>query len=231
MSCFIKVSRLLSTAIFTLPLIRIFLPMIKKPILIGISGPSCSGKTCLADHLIDLLPGRGNSILSIDSYYRDLTKVDEVERLNWNFDSPSSLDRALLEYHVRELVEGRAIIRPVYLFPSHTRAPEGVRVTPGDHVIVEGLFAFYWAEIRKSMGVRVFIEADDSVCRSRRFERDIRERGCTMSELVRQYEEEVLPCYTRLIQPTRQYAHLILDGSDPPVQLAQSVMDYINSMR
>ncbi len=203
----------------------------EKPILIGISGPSCSGKTTLAEHLIGMLPGKNNSIISVDSYYRDLTKVNEKERSIWNFDLPQALDSILLEKHTHNLAEGRSILKPVYLFPSHTRAPEGVLIESGSFVILEGLFALYWKSIRNLMTVKIFLDAPDQTCRKRRFERDIRERGCTLDELISQYEEQVLPCYEKYILPTQQYAHLILDGSQPASLLSSSVMNLIERLR
>ncbi len=185
-----------------------------KPYIIGISGPSCAGKSALAHALAAQLPGSTASV-PVDSYYRDLTTVSLRERADWNFDLPVAFDLELLVEQTVAIARGEPILKPIYLFPHHRRASHGERIEPGRFVIIEGLFAFYWREIRDLMHTRVFVDAPDEVCFARRVERDIRERGCSRSEVIRQYEQQVRPCYRRFIAPTRRFADLVVDGTSP----------------
>ncbi len=114
--------------------------------------------------------------------------------------------------HLRSLSAGRPIVRPVYLFPEHVRAPRGEPVQPTPCVIIEGLFALYWEEVRGLLHTRVFVELDDAVCLARRLDRDTRERGRTAASGRAQYETTVRPMYERHVQPTQRHADVVVGG-------------------
>ena len=185
-----------------------------RPRLIGIAGPSCSGKTTLARCLADALPGR-STLLSLDSYYRDFANLPSREKARFNFDAPEALDLDLLAQNLEALARGEAVEKPVYLFPTHSRAPQGERVKPGDHVIVEGLFALYWERSRRLYQVCIFVEAGDQLCLERRLERDTTERGRTHQSILEQYEKQVRPMSARHVRPTTRFADLVLRGDAP----------------
>lgn len=192
-----------------------------KPRLIGIAGPSCSGKTTLARRLTDALSGR-NILLSLDSYYRDFASLPPQQKARFNFDAPEALDLDLLAQNLEALARGEAVEKPVYLFPTHSRAPKGERVKPGDHIIVEGLFALYWERIRRLYQIGIFVEAGDQLCLERRLERDTAERGRTRQSILEQYEKQVRPMYERHVRPTACLADLVLHG-DAPIEDALKV--------
>lgn len=97
--------------------------MWKQPGMIGIAGPSCSGKTALAMRLAEILPGEGVLVLPLDCYYRDLSGLDAAARQGWNFDVPEALEHDLFIAHLQALSRGEAVERPVYDFSTHTRRP------------------------------------------------------------------------------------------------------------
>ena len=196
------------------------------PSLIGIAGPSCSGKTTLAQSLAAVQPGPA-AILSLDSYYRDLSHLPLAARHHFNFDVPEALDHELLVQNLQGLARGRAVEQPVYLFPEHVRAPRGERVEPVAHLIVEGLFALYFEEIRSLLDTRIFIQVDDSVCLQRRQQRDTRERGRTPESVLEQYTGTVRPMYERHVRPTQQFADLVVRGEQPVAQSAVAVVAHI----
>ena len=113
----------------------------------------------------------------MDHYYRDLAAIDPTRRHLFNFDVPQSIDLPLLLDNLRGLKAGSQVEKPRYLFPEHVRAPAGELVEPHACVIVEGLFALYWEEIRRLLSVCVFVETPDEVCLQRRVKRDVEERG------------------------------------------------------
>ncbi len=199
-----------------------------RPYLIGIAGPSCSGKSELSRYLARAL---GAEVLALDSYYVELAHLPLEERARRNFDLPEALDHGLLAAQLAALAEGRTIEKPVYDFARHTRAPQVEIVHPGEFLIVEGLFALYWEEIRRLMGTRVFMEASDEVCLERRLERDIRERGRTRESVLEQYRTTVRPMAEQYILPTRGFADLVISGVEPLERTSAAVLAHIRSTR
>jgi uridine kinase len=189
--------------------------------IIAIAGPSCAGKTELAKYLSRRLSA---PILPMDAYYLDLAFLPLEERCKFNFDVPESVDHALLLENLAALAAGHAIERPVYDFTIHTRAPITETIAPGGCVIVEGLFALYWEDIRALAGTKVFVDAPDEVCLARRRIRDVLERGRTLESVLKQYTETVRPMAELYIRPTRCFADLVVSGEVPVEQSSAAVL-------
>jgi uridine kinase len=181
-----------------------------RPHLVGIAGPSCSGKTQLASWLSKRT---GAPILNLDHYYRDMAHLSMEVRTATNFDEPASLDHELIVEHICRLREGRTVSAPLYDFPKYTRAPGGEPIVPKTLVIVEGLFALYWPEVRSLLATKVFVEAPEDVCLARRLDRDVIERGRTRESVLHQFEATVRPMARLHILPTRAYADLVVSGT------------------
>ncbi|MBW1903345.1 MAG: uridine kinase, partial [Deltaproteobacteria bacterium] len=115
--------------------------MPKEPHIIGVAGPSCSGKSEIARRLIKKFGEMNSVILTLDSYYHDLSPLDPAEREAQNFDVPEALDHDLLRQQLLAVASGSAIEKPLYDFATHTRSPQSERIVPGETVIIEGLFA------------------------------------------------------------------------------------------
>ncbi|MCS7314528.1 MAG: uridine kinase [Bryobacterales bacterium] len=192
-----------------------------KPVLVGIGGPSCAGKSELARHLMSALAAQ---VLALDRYYRDLSHLGLEERAQWNFDVPEALDADQIARDLAMLAAGQAIEVPIYDFAQHVRRPERHRVEPTPYLIVEGLFTLYWEAVRRWLHLKLFVGAPDEVCLVRRLERDVRERGRTPESVRRQYERTVRPMAEKYILPTRGYADLVLDGTAPPDRLLDQVL-------
>lgn len=194
-----------------------------RPFLLAIAGPSGSGKTALAQHLSAQLSGR-SAIISLDAYYRDFACLSAEEKARFNFDAPEALDWELLLQHLETLASGQAVDRPVYHFATHHRAPYRERLMPARYLIVEGLFALYWAELRRLYRISVFVRADDHLCLARRLARDVAERGRTRESVLAQYESQVRPMYIRYVLPTQRYADLVVDGAAPVAENAAAIL-------
>jgi len=166
-------------------------------------------------------------VLGLDSYYRELAHLPLEERARTNFDEPAALDQDLLIAQVRWLGEGRAIDKPVYDFSRHTRSGEIERVEPAEYVIVEGLFALHWPELRELYGASVFIDVDDAVCYQRRLERDVRERARTPESVYAQYNAMVRPMAERYILPTRAWANVVVSGVEPLERTTAAVLAHV----
>jgi uridine kinase len=198
--------------------------------MIGIAGPSGSGKSSLASALAGRLPRGAAQRLPLDAYYRDLSQLEPALRRTRNFDHPRAPDHALLIDQLRTLARGGSVEMPVYHFASHTRAPGGRTVAPGGLVIVEGLFTLYWPELRAVLDLKLFIEAHDALCLARRVARDVAERGRAAEQVREQYETTVRPMHERYIRPTRRFADAVLDGTRPVDGLLEQVLPLVSAV-
>ncbi len=197
-----------------------------KPYLVGIAGPSGSGKTELSRRLAAMLPAQ---IVSIDSYYRDLPELPFEERALSNFDSPEMIDHDLLARHLNLIAAGRQVEMPVYDFARHAREEKTHRLRPREFVIVEGLFALYWKDIRDLFGTKVFVATEDQVCFERRLERDVRERGRSEESVLLQYATTVRPMASRYVLPSRAHADVVASGTDALARSAAAVLAHIEA--
>ncbi|HXV14552.1 MAG TPA: AAA family ATPase [Candidatus Krumholzibacteria bacterium] len=189
------------------------------PRVVGIAGPSGSGKTTLARALAER---SGGIVFALDAYYRDQRGRSHA---TIQVDVPDAIDIDLAVAHLRDLVAGSAVDQPVYDYATHSRTEATRTLDPAPFVLVEGLFALYWTELRALCQTRVFVALDHDECLRRRIERDVRERGRTPADVTAQYERVVRPMYEQHVAPTRSHAHLVLDGRASLVQLTESVMD------
>ena len=191
--------------------------------LIGIAGPSGSGKSELARRLSTVT---GAAVVSLDSYYRDLGHLPLDERAKCNFDEPASMDDALLLAHCVALANGEPIDVPHYDFSSHTRVAATQRIEPGGTVIIEGLFTLYWSDVRHLLHASVYVELEDAICYARRLARDVRERGRTPECVERQYFASVRPMAEKYIWPTRIHAGVIVRGDSPLDESVATVLAF-----
>ena len=200
------------------------------PHMIGIAGPSCSGKSEIAGYLMKQFSGMNPVVLTLDAYYHDLSHLDPAVRERRNFDVPEALNHELLREQLLALAHGNAIDKPVYDFATHTCSPQSERVIPGDMVVVEGLFALYWEEIRDLFHTRVFVAINDQVCLSRRIERDTKERGRSRESVLSQYTETVRPMNEEYILPTEIFADLVVNGENLLAQSAALITAYVRGI-
>jgi len=184
-----------------------------KPHIIGIAGPSCSGKTELSRQLAQALPG--TSVVSLDSYYRGLEDMPLEERRKVNFDHPDAIEWPLLRAHLEMMAEGHPFYEPDYSFSEHTRTAKTRRIEPSNFMIVEGLFAFHWPELRELLDTKVYVETDPGVCFNRRLARDVAERGRTPESVIEQYQRTVKPSAEWFVTPSRRFADLVVSGEEP----------------
>ncbi len=192
--------------------------------IIAIAGPSCAGKTELSRRLAQEL---SCPVLVLDSYYRDLSGLTPAERATVNFDEPSALDEQTLIHQVRALSKGDTVPQPVYDFTTHTRTPKTQNFAATEFLIVEGLFALYWPELREVAGTKVFVNAPDDECLHRRLMRDVVERGRTAESVIAQFEQTVQPMANLYVRPTAKYADLRLSGEQALSASLDSVLKHV----
>jgi uridine kinase len=195
------------------------------PIVVGIAGPSGSGKTTLARLVVERLPG-GAVLFPLDAYYRDQAGVPEDVL---NVDDPAAFDSNLIFEHLRQLLAGVPIQQPIYDYATHSRAPVRRTVNPLPNLVVEGIFALYWPQVRDLFTTSVFLSLDHTQCLERRVERDLRERSRSRTAVVYHYERSVRPMYDMHIHPTREHASLVLDARANAELLASRIMRSIEA--
>jgi uridine kinase len=183
--------------------------MTRAPLVIGIAGGTGSGKTTLAQRLLDEL-GQDVSLIEHDWYYRDRSGVPEGEREGINYDEPAALDNELLASHLAELRAGGAVECPQYDFATHTRRSTTRRVRPSRIVAVEGILLFAIPELCGAFDLRIFVDTDDDIRLLRRIRRDIVERQRDIASIQGQYYATVRPMHLLHVAPSKRQAHLIV---------------------
>jgi uridine kinase len=179
-------------------------------VLVGIAGGSGSGKTTVANAIMAKLGSQSATLLPCDAYYLDQSHIPLDKRERINFDHPECLQTDLLIKHVRELRDGKSIERPVYNFASHTRALHGIRVEPRQIILVEGNFILCERALRRLFDLKIFVDTGADIRFIRRLQRDVSERGRTTESVIRQYLATVRPMHMKFVEPSRQYADLIV---------------------
>lgn len=189
-----------------------------RPFVIGVAGGSGSGKTTIAQSVVDIVGEDLVVLIQHDAYYRDQAHMSFDERTKINYDHPDSLENELFVAHLTELRAGRPIERPVYDFTTHTRTAMTVRIEPEAVVLVEGILVLAEPELRKLFDLRIYIDTDPDLRLMRRLQRDIVERGRTIDSVLEQYERTVRPMHLQFVEPSKRYADIIVpEGYNPRV--------------
>lgn len=193
------------------------------PIVIGIAGGTGSGKTTVANVILDAVGRHRIAYLPHDAYYRDLSDLPPVQKAEINFDHPNSLETELMSDHVKELKAGNAVNIPVYDFSTHSRTSKTIHVAPQRVIIVEGILIFAEKKLRELFDMKLFVDTDPDIRFIRRLQRDIAERGRTMDTVINQYLRTVRPMHLEFVDPSKRYADVII----PEGGMNQVAMDMV----
>ncbi|MEK9198863.1 uridine kinase [Ureibacillus sp. 179-F W5.1 NHS] len=192
----------------------------KRPLVIGIAGGSCSGKTSVTHAIYDVFREHSVVVIEQDYYYKNQSHLTFEERLKTNYDHPLAFDNDLLLEHLNRLLQRKAIDKPVYDYVNHTRAEEVIHVDPKDVIILEGILVLEDKRLRDLMDIKLFVDTDSDLRIIRRIERDIKERGRTIDSVIDQYLTAVRPMHNLFIEPTKRYADVIIpEGGENEVAI------------
>ncbi|MEG0450271.1 MAG: uridine kinase [Lysinibacillus sp.] len=194
--------------------------MQKRPVIIGIAGGSCSGKTSVTHAIYEVFRDHSVVVIEQDFYYKNQSHITFEERLATNYDHPLAFDTDLLIEHVHALLDRQAIDKPVYDYVQHTRSEEIVHIEPVDVIILEGILVLEDERLRNLMDIKLFVDTDSDLRIIRRIMRDIKDRGRTTDSVIEQYLSVVRPMHNLYIEPTKRYADIIIpEGGENEVAI------------
>lgn len=185
--------------------------MINNSLVIGVAGGSGSGKSTFAKRICDYFCDKA-VLISCDNYYLAHDDIPLEKRAKLNYDIPEAFEFDLMLKQMNVLRSGKAIDCPVYDFTVHTRSGKTIKIEPKPVIVIDGILALYDDNLRDIMDIKVFVEtyADERILR--RVRRDVGERGRSIESIIEQYLTTVKPMHYRYIEPTKQYADVIING-------------------
>lgn len=183
---------------------------VHRPIFVGISGGSASGKTSICRMLADSLGIQACIVITTDSFYRDLTQEQLDNVAEYNFDTPSAFDFDDLNTALLKLLAWEPAEIPIYDYLQNKRSAKSLTTQPTRVIILEGIVALYDPRIRRLMDFKIFVKTDDDERLARRIVRDTSERGRAVAGVIAQYRKFVKPAYDDYIAPMMRHADLII---------------------
>ena len=196
---------------------------------LGIAGGTGSGKTYAVKSLLKEYPSDSIVPISMDSYYKDLSHINYKKRIKQNFDHPDSIDINLLEHHLKQASKGHKVSIPIYDFTTHIRIGKTSSISNAKIIIVEGIFALHYSQLRKLYTLKIFIDTPESIRFERRLIRDVKERGRTIKSIKDQYNSTVLPMHNKYVEPSKIFSDLILNGEDNINDIINKIEELIKS--
>ncbi|WP_342746114.1 uridine kinase [Trichococcus pasteurii] len=183
---------------------------VKKPIVIGVTGGSGSGKTSVSRAILDKFTDVSILLLEQDFYYKDQSDLPFEERLKTNYDHPFAFDTDLFIKDLKKLIQYESIEQPVYDYSKHTRSDQVIHREPKEVIIVEGILILEDQRLRDLMDIKVYVDTDDDIRIIRRIKRDMESRGRTLDSVIHQYLTVVKPMHQQFIEPTKKFADIII---------------------
>lgn len=192
---------------------------------IGIAGGSGSGKTTFTQKVLSQVNDAKVGVLHQDSYY--LPRPPSHLKINDepNFDHPEAFDWELLRSHLEILKEGKKVETPVYDYKSSRRTTKTQALGPCKILIVEGIFSLWEESIRNHFDLKFYLHVDSDIRFIRRLFRDLKDRARTLDDIIRQYYDTVRPMHQLYLEPTKQYADIIVgEETDPAANMLASMI-------
>lgn len=201
-----------------------------KPLIIGISGGTGSGKTTVAKKIAQKIGSDKVIILEHDSYYKDISQFKGKKIEEINFDHPDALDTKLLIEHVKKLKDYQSVDIPIYDFTTYKRLKETKHIKPKDVIIIEGILVFVEKELRDLMDIKIFVDTDADERVLRRIRRDVIERGRTLESVINQYISTVKPSHLEFVEPSKRWADIIIPRGGENEIAIEMVVSRIKTM-
>lgn len=200
-----------------------------KPLIIGITGGSGSGKTSFIRQLKQSFARNEVCIVSQDDYYKPKEEQQQDEKGVVNFDLPTSIYKNDLLNDLQVLCQGQVVTRQEYTFNNHLKEPAKLTFHPAPVIIVEGLFILYYPKMREQLDLKVFVDAKESLKIIRRIKRDRIERNYPLDDVLYRYEHHVMPAFEQYIKPFASTADIIVNNNSVFEKGLQMVKGFIRN--
>ena len=184
-----------------------------KPLIIGITGGSASGKTLFLEALFARFNQDEITLISQDNYYHPIELQTKDPNGIENFDLPSSINHLKFAEDIQRLIAGETIHLKEYTFNNKGAIPKELTIFPSKILVVEGIFVFHFKEISQLIDLKIFIDATDEIKLQRRIQRDAKERGYDLNDVLYRWENHVRPTYLEFIRPHKMHADLIIPNN------------------
>ncbi|MFC2065129.1 uridine kinase [Chloroflexota bacterium] len=181
-----------------------------NPLVIGIAGGSGSGKTTVAQSILQQVGPERIAFLQHDQYYKDLSGLPPAQKAAINFDHPHSLETSLMVQHIEHLRDGKAVEVPIYDFSNHSRTDKTFTVQSRQVILVEGILIFAEPSLRNLFNIKIFVDTDPDIRFIRRLQRDIAERGRSLESVIQQYTTTVRPMHLEFVEQSKRFADIII---------------------
>lgn len=202
--------------------------MTKNIKIIGITGGSGSGKSTIVRKISEVC--KDFVVIAQDNYYRSASYVNNSNITAFNFDHPDAFDTDLMLEHLQALKDGKAVDIPQYDFVLHSRKKETQHIEPASVIILDGLMVLYDARIRDILDLKIYVDTPDDIRFIRRLKRDIAERGRTVDSVITQYLDVVRPGHKNFIEPTKEYADIIIPEGGYNENALKVIISFLNDV-
>lgn len=106
-------------------------------------------------------------MISLDSFYKQLSEEDHNDAANYDFDHPDAIDFDEAFESLNTLLEGKDAYIPCYDFATHSRTGRQLKKS-APIIIFEGLYGIYRKDFREMMSLKIFVLTPEDVRLSRR---------------------------------------------------------------
>ena len=185
--------------------------MLKKPFVVGIAGGTASGKSTLCEKLEKELKNYKLFVIHMDSYFkpeqgRPHTKAFVSQKVYDDHNHPETMDLPKLNLDLGKVIEKNDY----------------------EIIIVEGLLTLWDDNICSKLDFKIFVDckADERIVR--RLKRNM-QWGLKFDEITDVYLDMVRYRHEEYVEPSKQRADIIINGSNPTDVSLDVLTQYIKS--
>jgi len=183
-------------------------------ILIGICGGTGSGKSTIANKIVEYFKNESVVKILSDSYYKNYLNLNLEERSKLNYDHPKSIDFELLKNNLISLKSNKKVEEPIYSYKTHKRLKKNKVLFSKKIIIIEGLHIFCDKRIINLIDFGIYLDLDENTRLQRRIKRDVSSRSRSIKEVEQRYFTMCKPMHEKYIDCSKEHADIILKSKD-----------------
>ena len=128
------------------------------------------------------------------------------------------METKLLMKHLVQLISGEKVEGPIYDFAQHLRNSKTRIISPCQILIVDGILVLNDSQLCELMDLKVFVDVPSDLRFIRRLDRDLNERGRSVSSVTEQYLATVRRMHEKFVEPSKQNADILIPGGGHNLQ-------------